>query len=99
MSNAAHIIVRQNEIMRKFRHAGATDPAKARPLSELTVKPDRVFRKMQDQGIVRPGRSPEAFYIDLNAAEEFVAARRRRAYYMMLLILLVAALVFFLGRR
>lgn len=99
MSAGAAIIIKQNEDMRKFRHAGATDPARARPLAELGVKPDRIFRKMADQDVFRPGKRPDTFFLDESAAEEFVAARKRRALYMMLLILAVAALMFFLGRR
>jgi len=99
MSSEAYIIIKQNEYMRKFRHGGATDAAKARTLANLGIKPGRIFRKMQDKDIFRPGRSPESFYIDENAAEEFVAARRRRAYYLMLLVIIVAALMFFLSRR
>lgn len=99
MSSEAYVIIKQNEYMRKFRNAGATDASKALPLGELRIKPDRIFRKMRDKDIFRPGRMPESFYIDENAAEEFVAARRRRAYYLMLLVIIVAALMFFLSRR
>ena len=99
MSSEAYVIIKQNEYMRKFRNAGATDVSKALPLADLRIKPDRIFRKMRDKDIFRPGRMPESFYIDENAAEEFVAARRRRAYYLMLLVIIVAALMFFLSRR
>jgi hypothetical protein len=99
LSSEAYVIIKQNEYMRKFRNAGATDPMRARPLAELRIKPDRIFRRMQDKDIFKPGRTPESFYIDENAAEEFVAARRRRAYYLMLLVIVIAALMFFLVRR
>ncbi|MBN2265910.1 MAG: hypothetical protein JW775_08865 [Candidatus Aminicenantes bacterium] len=99
MSNEAYIIVKQNEYMRKFRKAGATDAAKARTLSALGVKNDRIYRKMRDKDIFRPGRAPDTFYLDESAAEDFVEARRRRMFYMLLLILVAAALMFFLGRR
>ncbi|RPI98100.1 MAG: hypothetical protein EHM31_12320 [Candidatus Aminicenantes bacterium] len=99
MSSEAYVIIKQNEYMRRFRNAGALDAKTAKPLDELRIKPDRIFRKMQDKDIFRPGRSPDSFYIDENAAEEFVAARRRRAYYLMLLVIIVAALMFFLSRR
>lgn len=99
MSSEAYIIIKQNEYMRRFRNAGATDVAKARPLAELKVKRDRIFRKMEDKDIFKPGRLPETYFMDPNAAEEFVEARRRRAFYMMLLIVVVAAVMFFLSRR
>jgi hypothetical protein len=99
MSSEAYIIIKQNEYMKKFRQAGATDPMRALPLPALRIKPDRIFRKMEGQAVFLPGRTPETFYMDENAAEEFVAARRRRAFYMMLLAIIVAAVVFFLSRR
>lgn len=99
MSSEAYIIIKQNEYMKKFRQAGATDPARAKPLAEIGVTPSRIFRRMQDKDVFRPGRAPETFYIDANAAEEFIDARRRRTFYTLLLILIVAAVMFFLSRR
>ncbi len=99
MSSEAYIIVKQNEYMRRFRNAGAMDPMRAKPLAELGIKPNRIFQKMADKAIFLPGRAPETFYMDQNAAEDFVQTRRRRAYYMLLLVLAVAAIVFLLGRR
>lgn len=98
MSSEAYVIIKQNEYVKKFRKAGAIDAARARPLVELGVKDDRIFRKMRDRDVFRPGRTPDTFYMDEGAAEDFVEARRRRAFYMLLLILVVAALMFFLGR-
>jgi hypothetical protein len=99
VSSEAYVIIKQNEYMKKFRNAGATDPRAARRLADLKVKPDRIFRKLQDQAVFLPGRAPDTFYMDENAAGEFVAARRRRAFYMMLLVVIVAAVMFLLGRR
>lgn len=99
MSSEAYVIIKQNEFMRKFRNSGALDAQSAKTLAEMRIKPDRTFRKMGDKAIFLPGRAPETFYMDANAAEEFVEARRRRVFYMLLLIIAVAALMFFLGRR
>lgn len=99
MSSEAYVIIKQNEYMKRFRRAEALDPAKARPLAELGVKPGRIFRRMADKDVFRPGRTPETYYLDESAAEDFVAARRRRALYTMLLVIVVAALMFFLNRR
>jgi hypothetical protein len=85
--------------MKKFRNAGAMDVSNARTLAELKIRRDRIFRKMEDKGIFKPGRGPETYYMDGNAAEEFVEARRRRTFYMLLLIAVVAAVMFFLSRR
>jgi len=99
MSSEAYVIIKQNQYLRKFREAGATDAARARPLGELGVKPDRIFRRMADRDVFRAGRLPETYYLDESAAEEFVDARRRRIFYMMVLMLVLAAVLFFLGRR
>ena len=99
MSSEAYVIIKQNQYMKGFRDAGAVDPARAKTLAELGLKPSRIFQKMADKEIFRPGRGPASFYIDERAAEEFVDARRRRAFYMMLLILIVAVVMFLLGRR
>lgn len=99
MSNEAYIIIKQNQYMRKFRDAEATDPARAKTLAELGFKPSRIFQKMRDKEVFRPGRAPETFYLDERAAEEFVDARRRRTFYTLLLMLILAAVLFFLNRR
>jgi hypothetical protein len=99
MSSEAYVIIKQNEYLRRFRKAGATEAAKARTLAELNMKPDRIFRKMADKDVFRPGRAPETYYLDLSAAEDFIQARRRRIFYTLILIIVVAAVLFLLGRR
>jgi hypothetical protein len=100
MSNgAAYMIVKQNEYMRKFRNAGATDPMRAKSLADLGIKPSRIFQKLADKDIFLPGRAPETYYMDVNAADDFIETRRRRAFFLMLLALAAAAAMFFLGRR
>jgi hypothetical protein len=99
MSSEAYVIIKQNEYMRKLRNAGALDAKTALPLAELKIKRDHIFRKMEDKGIFRPGRPPDAYYMDAAAAEEFVEARRRRMFYTLLLVIIVAAALFFLSRR
>lgn len=99
MGSAAYVIIKQNEFMKKFRKAEATDPKRAKTLAELGIRPDRIFRNMEAKGVFLPGRTPETFYMDKSAAEDFVEARRRRAFYLMLLVLAVALIMFFLARR
>ena len=99
MSSEAYVIIKQNEYMRKFRNAGATEAGKARTLAELKVGNDRIFRKMADKEVFRPGRTPGTYYLDPGAADGFIQARRRRAFYMLILVVIVAALMFFLSRR
>jgi hypothetical protein len=99
MSNGAYIIIKQNQFMRKFREAGATNPEAARSLAELDVRMTAIFRKLEDKGVFKRGRRPETFYMDEGAASDFVESRRRRVFYMLLLLLVVAVVLFFLGRR
>jgi hypothetical protein len=99
MGNEAYVMIKQNEYMRKFRNAGAVDPLRAKPLAELGIKPSRIFQKMEDKAIFLPGRAPGTYYMDTNAAEDFIEARRRRAFFLLLLVLAVAVVFFFLGRR
>lgn len=99
MSSEGYIIIKQNEYMRKFRHAGATGPARARTLDDLGIRPSGIFRKMLARDVFRVGPVPETYYLDESAAEEFVEGRRRRIFYALLLMIVLAAVLFFLGRR
>jgi hypothetical protein len=99
MSGEAYVIIKQNEYMRRFRNAGALGVGTAMPLAELGIKHNGIFRKMEDKDIFRPGRTPDTYYMDESAAEDFVGARRRRAFYMFLLILVITAVLFFLSRH
>jgi hypothetical protein len=99
MNSEAYVIIKQNEYMRKFRIAEATDPSRARSLDDLGIKPGRIFRKMEDKAIFLAGRNPGTYYLDPRAAEEFVGTRRRRALYFLLLTLAAAVILFFLIRR
>jgi len=100
MSNgAAYVIIKQNEYMKKFRNAGATDTMRAKSLADLGIKPSRIFHKLEGKAIFLPGWAPGTYYMDVNAAGEFVEARRRRTFFLMLLALAAAAALFFLGRR
>jgi hypothetical protein len=98
MSNA-NIFIKQNEYMRKFRRAEATDPMRAKSLADLGIKPSRIFQKLENKAIFLPGRAPGTYYIDPNAADDFIETRRRRAFFLLLLALAAAGVLFFLGRR
>jgi hypothetical protein len=95
----AYIIIKQNEYMRKFRNVGATDTMRAKSLAELGIKPSRIFQRMEDKAIFLPGRAPETYYMDIQAAEDFISSRRKRAFLMLLLGLAVVIVLFLLGRR
>jgi len=99
MSNEAYVIIKQNEYMRKFRNAGATNPMGAKSLVDLGIKPSRIFRKMEDKAIFLPGRIPGTYYLDPSAADDFIETRRRRVFFLLLLAMAAAVVLFFLGRR
>jgi hypothetical protein len=99
MSSEAYIIIKQNEYLRRFRKAEATDPSRARSLEDLGIKPGRIFQKMEDKAIFVAGRDPGTYYMDRKAAEEFIETRRRRTFYLLLLVLAVAFILFVLARR
>jgi hypothetical protein len=99
MGNASYVLIKQNEYMRKFRNAEATDPMRARSLEDLGIKPSRIFRSMEDKAIFLPGRTPGTYYMDAGAAEDFIAVRRKRAFLLLLLGLAAAAVLFLLTSR
>jgi hypothetical protein len=99
MGNEAYVIIKQNEYMRKFRNAGATDPMRAKSLADLGIKPSRIFRKMEDKAIFLPGRISGTYYLDPSAADDFIETRRRRVFFLLLLAMAAAVVLFFLGRR
>jgi len=99
MSGQAHVIIKQNEYIRKFRRAGATDAKTARPLADLGIKPGHIYRRMEDKAVFLPGRTPGTYYMDPAAAADFIETRRRRAFYLLLLALAAGIVLFFLGRR
>jgi hypothetical protein len=83
-----YVIIKQNQYMRIFRKAGATDRPRARTLADLGVRESWIFRRMADKGVfVSAGNG--AYYMDENAAAEFVAARRKRAFFILVLMLLI----------
>jgi hypothetical protein len=91
-----YIIVKQNAYIRKFRKAGATDAKQAKPLSELGIRRSGIFRRMADKGVfVEFGE--DVYYMDPEAADEFVAVRRRRILIMIGLIVLAGFILYLAG--
>ena len=90
--------LKQNLYMRAFCKAGATDRGRAKPLAELGIRPGAIFRHMVNKGIfVAVGG--ESYYLDENAADEFIAARRKRAFYMLVLMLLALLFLWIFGGK
>jgi len=93
-----YIIIKQNHYMRVFRKAEAVDRGRAKTLDELGMRETRIFRRMADRGVfVATGTG--AYYMDQDAANEFVAWRRKRAFFALILILIaILALFVFNGK-
>jgi hypothetical protein len=82
-----YIIIKQNQYMRIFRKAEAVDRGRAKPLDVLGVRETGIFRRMVDKGVfINAGGN--LYYMDPNAAEQFIAARRKRVFFMLVLALI-----------
>jgi hypothetical protein len=93
-----YIIIKQNQYMRIFRKAEAVDRTRAKTLDELRVRETHIFRRMVEKGVfVATGTG--TYYMDQDAAAEFVARRRKRAFIMLILILLALLALFILNGR
>ena len=92
-----YIIVKQNQYMRLFKKAGATDPGHGRTPAELGMRESGIFRRMVDRRVfVAVGAG--AYYIDLTAAREFVVWRRKRALFALAVVLIVLLALFLFNR-
>jgi hypothetical protein len=88
-----YVIVKQNQYMRIFRKAGATDRAHAKPAGDLGVRENSIFRGLVNQGVLVDAGGG-AYYLDMSAAEDFVARRRKKAFFMFVIILFVLLILF-----
>ena len=69
--------MRQNRLMRTFRQAGVASESASKRLDEIPCRYSWVFRRMAARGVfVDVG--DERYYMDEQAADEFVRRRRRR---------------------
>jgi len=87
-----YVIIKQNQYLRVFRKAGATDRGRARTLADLGISETHIFRGMADKGVF-VASGGDSYYLDENAADEFIAARRKRTFYALVLALLVMLLL------
>lgn len=91
--SAAVIILKQNQLMRRFAAAEATAPTTAKVPEDIGCRQSWIFRRMVSRGVFVPvgdGR----FYMDEDAAAEF--KRRRRARLLWMLALVAVAMALFL---
>jgi hypothetical protein len=92
-----YVIIKQNEYIRKFKKADATDPQSARPLDELRVRNNHIFRGLLHKGVFVDGGN-DRYYIDLDQASEFMIRRRKAAFFIGLAILIVMLVLLLLGK-
>lgn len=95
MSAAAVIAIRRKRLVRRFREAGATGPEHAVTLESLGVRPFWIFDQMVRRGVfirTQKGR----FYMDEQAAEEFLWQHKKRALIITGFFLLVVLFLWIL---
>ncbi|MCX6558908.1 MAG: hypothetical protein NTZ26_00205 [Candidatus Aminicenantes bacterium] len=91
------ILIKQNEYIRKFKKADAIDPHSARPLDELRVRNNHIFRGLLHKGVfVEAGN--DRYYIDLDQTAEFMAGRRKAALFIGLAIIIGIIVLLLLGK-
>ena len=95
MSAAAVIIIRRKRLVRRFREAGAVDREHAVTLEVVGERPSWIFEQMARRGVFLEAGEGR-YYMDEQAALEFLQRARRRAL-MFGGILLLVFLVFCLA--
>jgi hypothetical protein len=87
------VVVHQNQLMRRFQEAMATDPRAARTLADLGCRNSWIFRRMAARGVfveTKDGR----YYMDKQAASCFVTYRRQKMLTFCAVALFVALVMF-----
>ncbi len=93
-----YVIIVQNKYMRAFRKAGATDRGRAKPLADLGIRESGIFRRMAAKGVfVDAGGG--LYYMDENAAAEFLAYRRKKSFYALVIMLLALLFLWIFGGK
>ncbi len=93
-----YVYIKQNLYMRAFRRAEATDRGRAKPLTDLRVRESHIFRRMVDRGVfVDAGGG--LYYMDENAAAEFLASRRKKGFYALVIMLLALLFLWIFGGK
>ena len=92
MSAAAVIFLRRKRFIRRFREQGATSPDQAIPFADVGMRRSWIFDQMVSRGVfVSVGN--ERYYMNEQAAEEFLDAQRRRALVITAIMLVVFVIV------
>lgn len=96
MSAAAVIAIRQKRLVNRFREAGATDPEHAITPEALGERRSWIFNQMVEHGVFLPALNGR-FYMDNQAAIEFLRQRRKRALLIAGILLLMFLLQWAFG--
>jgi len=96
VSAAAVIVIRRKRLVRHFREAGALDRAHAKTLEQLDQRRSWIFDQMLRHGVFIE-TEPGHFFMDEQAADEFLAERRTRALIITGVLILVLVLMWLLG--
>jgi len=96
MSAAAVIAIRRRRIVEQFRQAGATDASHAVTLESLEVRPSWIFDQMVRNGIFT-AVGGDHYFMNEQAATEFLRQKRARAIAIGALMLFVFLLLCLFG--
>jgi hypothetical protein len=96
MGAAAVIMTRRKRLIRRFREAGATRPDRAVALETLGERRTWIFNQMVRCGVFLPA-SDGRFFMDEQAATEFLHRMRMRAIMGAGILLLALLIVWALG--
>ena len=88
MSAAAVIAIRRKRLVRRFREAGAIDREHAATLEVLGERHSWIFDQMVRHEVILVAQDGR-FFLDEQAAGEFLRQRRRRALFVVGILLLV----------
>lgn len=97
-TEAAFIIAKQNQYIRRFSEASAVSPDTAVEPVTVGCRDSLIFRRLVRRCVFReayPGR----FFVDLAAAAEFRRRRLRRALVALLVVVAVAVVLIGLAGR
>lgn len=98
MSAAAVIIVRRKRLIRRFSERGATSPDRAIPFADVGVRRSWIVEQMVSRGVfVSVGA--DRYYMNEQAAGEFLHAQRRRALVVTAILLVVFMIVILMSLR
>ena len=92
----AVIVIKEKQVVKAFRQAGAIDPGSAVVPTSIGVTNKIAFRKLLQHEVLREAGSG-TFYLDEQSWENF-RGQRRRLGLMLLLAVLIGALVLWTQR-